>query len=116
MSKSTDTENTNSGGLVGAERGEGGVDGGTTAHEWGGEVAWDGGWDLVEETGVPDGVGGEGALVEVVGAVEGAVGAEGLAAGQALLAVHAGVVLVAPADGVALLDGLDVGSDLLLIC
>lgn len=113
VTKSTNAENTNSGGLVGAEGGEGGVDGGTTAHEWGGEVARDRGWDLVEETGVPDGVGGEGALVEVVGTVKGTVGAEGLAAGQALLAVHAGVVLVTPADRVALLDGLDVGSDLL---
>ena len=116
VSKSTNTENTNSGGLVGAEGGESGVDGGTTAHEWGGEVAWDRGWDLVEETSVPDGVGGKGSLVEIVGSVEGAVGAEGLAAGQALLAVHAGVVLVSPADRVALLDGLDVGSDLLLVC
>ena len=116
VSKSTNTENTNSGGLVGAEGGESGVDGGTTAHEWGGEVAWDGGWDLVEETSIPDGVGGKGSLVEIVGSVEGAVGAEGLAAGQALLAVHAGVVLVSPADRVALLDGLDVGSDLLLTC
>ena len=115
VSKASNTKDTNGVLSAGTEGGKRGVDGGTTTHEGGGELVWNGGWDLVEETLLPDGVSAEGGLVEVVGAVEGAFGAEGLATGQTLLAVQAGVVLVAPADVVALLDGLDVGADLLWI-
>ncbi len=114
MTQATNTHNSDSVLWAGAERGKGGVDGGTAAHEWRGHLAGNGVWDLVKEAGVPDGVGAEGALVEVVGAVEGSFWAEGLAAGEALFAVQAGVVLVAPADGVALLQGGDTLSELLL--
>lgn len=108
VTESTDAEDTD--GVLGAgtEGGERGIDGGTAAHEWGGLLVWNGGWDLVEETLLPDGVGAEGSLVEIVGAVEGALGTKGLAAGKTLLAVQASVVLVTPADSVTLLNGLDV--------
>lgn len=102
VAESTNTHDTDSVVWAGAEGGEGGVDGGSTAHQWGGEVAWDGVWDLEEELGVPDGVGTERSLVEVVGAEEVALFAKGLATSQTLVAVHAGVVLVAPANVVAL--------------
>jgi hypothetical protein len=62
---------------------------------------------------VPDGVGAEGALVEVRVAVHGALGAEGLVTGLALFALEAAVVEVAPADGVAFDEVLDFGADLL---
>lgn len=116
VTKSTNTEDTD--GVVGAgTKGcEGRVDGRTTAHEWGGLLVWNGRWDLVKEALLPDGIGAEGSLVQVVGAVESAVGAKGLAASQTRLAVQAGVVLVAPADSVALLDGLDIGANLLGGC
>lgn len=63
--------------------------------------------DCEDVVGLPDGVVGEGALVEVGRAVHGALRAEGFVAGHALLAVTARVVLIAPSNGITLAEGLD---------
>ena len=65
------------------------------------------GGDGEDEGCFPDGVVGEGALVVVVEAVEAALGTKGFVSRQALSAMAARVVLVAPAYGVALTVGLD---------
>ena len=98
---------------LGAVHVKGVEDGGTTAHEWSSGLVWDGVWDLEQEGLLPDGAVCERSLVEVGVAVHGALWAESLVTGQALLAVAAGVVLVAPTDAVALLQVLCAWTDLL---
>lgn len=92
---------------------QGGPDSGTGAHERCGiDIAHAVG-DLEEEGLPPDGVGGERALVKVLVSVHDPLGAVLLVAGLALLAVLARVVLVSPANAVALLQALAEGPDLL---
>lgn len=90
-----------------------GVDGSTAALERSGVLVGETVGDLEEEGLLPDGGAGERTLVEVGVAVHGAARAVNILAGQALLAVAALVVLVAPADAVANLQGLDLGAKLL---
>lgn len=86
-------------------------DGSTTALERGSILVAKAVRDLEEESLAPDGVGGHGALVEVGKTVHLTLRAVSLVATQALLAVLAGVVLVTPADAVALLHVLDLRAD-----
>lgn len=89
MAEAANTDDADTMGWVGAEAVEGVEDGSSAAHEGGGILAGNGGGDLEDEIGFPDGVEGHGALVGVVVTVEGALWAEGFVAGQALLAVCA---------------------------
>ena len=73
-----------------------------SAHQGRGVLVLDAVGDLEQEVGLPDCGCGEGALVQVGVSVHGALGAEGLNATEALLAVAAAIVLVAPADSVTL--------------
>lgn len=118
VSESSDTDYTNA--FVGLnttiEGAESVEDGGTPAHERSGVFAGEVLGDLVDVICVPDGVGTHGCLVEVTVTVHDTVGTEGFVSGKTLLAVVAGVVLVAPSNGVTLFDGLDSRSDFLLIC
>ena len=59
----------------------------------------------------PDCVGGEGALVEVGGAVEGALGAEGVHPAEAVAAVVTGIVVVSPAYAVVSVLGWSRADD-----
>jgi len=92
---------------------EGVEDGGTTAHQRCGDLIRHGIGDLEEERFAPDSALGHAALVEVGHAVHLTLGAEGLVAAEALLAVTAGVVLVTPANAVTLLEDGAVGAKLL---
>jgi len=60
----------------------------------------------VEERLPPDGVGSKAALVEVLDAIQGPLGAEGFGPLEAFGAVAAAVDLVAPADVIAFLQGV----------
>lgn len=91
---------------------EGVPDGGSAAHERRGLGVCELLWDLEQERLFPHAVRGEAALVEIGAAVHLAVVAVVFAAGQAAVTAAAAVVLVAPADAVALLQALDVGSNL----
>lgn len=113
VTESSDTNNTDTVGWLDVVETEGRVDGGTTAHEWGSVLALDGGWDLEDVVGLPDTVVSEGTLVVVVVTEELTSRAEGVVAGQALVAVTAGVVKVSPSDGVSLLEAGDTGAELL---
>lgn len=88
-------------------------DGGTTAHQRGGDFVTHVVGDFEEERLAPDSALSHAALVEVGHAVHLALGAEGLVALEALLAVSARVVLVTPANAVTLLEDGAVGAELL---
>jgi hypothetical protein len=92
---------------------EGVEDGGTTAHQRSGYLVAHVVGDLEEESLAPDGALSHAALVEVGHAVHLTLGAEGLVAAKALLAVAARVVLVTPANAVTLLEDGAVGAELL---
>jgi hypothetical protein len=68
-----------------------------------------------EEAGLPDGEVAHGSLIKIGVAVHGALRAQGLATSQARLAVEASIVLVTPANRLALLELLDVLSNFLLM-
>jgi hypothetical protein len=113
VTKATDTHNTDNVSGEDVVHVEGVEDGGTTTHERGGDLVGHIVGDLEEETLAPDGALSHAALVEVVEAVHGALGAESLNTPEALLAASARVVLVSPADAVTLLEDLAVGANLL---
>jgi hypothetical protein len=92
---------------------EGVEDGGTTTHQRRGDFVTHVIGDLEEESLTPDGALSHAALVEVGHAVHLTLGAEGLVAAEALLAVTARVVLVTPANAVTLLEDVAVGAELL---
>ena len=113
VTEATDTHDTDSRGRLHVVHVEGVEDGGTTAHEGRGDLVAHGVGDLEEEGLAPDSALGHAALVKVGHAVHLALGAEGLATLEALLAVTAGVVLVTPANAVTLLEDAAVGAELL---
>ena len=80
-------------------------DGGSGAHQGRGVFVWDGVRDPKEVGFAPDGVGGEGAEVEVAFAVHDILWAERLLSCQALLAVAAAVVEVSEADTITSVKG-----------
>lgn len=92
---------------------EGVKNGSTTAHEGSGNLVGHVIGDLEEERLAPDSALSHAALVEVGETVHDTLGAEGLDATEALLAAAAGVVLVAPANAVTLLEDLAGRAELL---
>ena len=82
-------------------------DGCSTAHKGCSEFTGDAVWNGEDVICFPDGIMREGALVEIGSSIHGALAAECFVAGQALLAVSTGTVLVAPAHGITFPVALD---------
>ena len=113
VTEATDTHDTNDVGGADVVQVESVEDGGTTAHEWSGNLIAHVVGNLEKERLAPDGTLSHAALVKVGETVQGTLGAEGLVAAEALLAAAARVVLVTPANAVTLLEDGAVGAELL---
>lgn len=111
VAKTTNTHDTDSLGGLGVVRTQSVVDSGAAALHGSGVLVAEAIGDLEQESLAPDGVRGEGTLVQVGAGVHLAAGAVGLGTGQAEVAVPAGVVLVSPTDAVTLLQHLDLGTN-----
>jgi len=104
VTETTNTDDTDAVGGLGVVHVESVEDGGTTALERGSGLIGKAVGGFEEEGLAPDTVGSERTLVGIGVTVHLSLGAVGLGALQALLAVGARVVLVAPADAVTLLQ------------
>ena len=79
--------------------------GGSSTHEGGCFCRFDRLGDMEEEGGFPDGMRGKSTLVQVSLAIHGAFRTQDLVPAQALVAVHAAIVLVPPAGTIPAVSG-----------